>query len=143
MNRSDVAALLTVIASYDRRTLGEAEVIAWHGVLGDLPFEQCRDAVIAHYATQTDWLMPAHVRRHVLTARQDRAMRELPAGPSLPPEAPETFGGLPIPGAPSWVRQVYETAKAQQHAINEQRKTDGLPPTYGKTVMASTDGAQR
>jgi hypothetical protein len=78
VNATETAALLAVTATYDGRTFSEPEVTAWHRALADLPFEDCRDAVIAHYTRETAWLMPAHVRRLVGAARNDRAMRALP-----------------------------------------------------------------
>ena len=78
MNTAQVAGLLTVVASFDRRTLGEADVLAWHSALYDLDFEDCRCAVATHFAHETAWLMPAHIRKIVKASRQDTAMRALP-----------------------------------------------------------------
>ncbi len=105
MNATETAALLAVTATYDGRTFSEPEVTAWHRALADLPFEDCRDAVISHYTRETAWLMPAHVRRLVSAARNDRAMRALP----------EAERGLtPMPSS---FRVAYEQAR-QQNAGN-------------------------
>lgn len=131
MNRSECAQLLTVVASYDRRTLGEADVIAWHGTLGDLTFDECRDAVVKHYAQQTDWVMPAHLRRLALAARQDAAMRALPGSrDDLVP-------------MPSWFAVTVEQHKLRTRAANEERKAAGERPDYGQTVMRPLDGRLR
>jgi hypothetical protein len=53
------------MSSFDRRTIGDADVIAWQAVLSDAVFEDCLEAVKQHYAEETDWMMPAHVRRAV------------------------------------------------------------------------------
>lgn len=141
MNRDEAAVFVAEVrALCPGMAIVPGIVDAWLGVVGDLPIGECRSALLKHARSDGRIPAPADVRRGVLAARQDAAMRELPAGPALPPGAPETFGGLPIPGAPPWVRGVYERAKAEQHEINRQRREQGLPPTFGKTVMATNDG---
>lgn len=137
MNRAECAQLLTIVASYDRRTLGEADVISWQGAIGDLTFEECRTAVVKHYAEQTDWLMPAHVRRLALSARQDAAMRSLPSGrDDLVPQ-------------PDWFRATVEEHKRRTHELNKERWRPGQGPmpkqreergSYGETVYRPSDG---
>ncbi len=109
MNAIETAALLAVTATYDGRTFSEPEVTAWHRALADLPFEDCRDAVIAHYTRETAWLMPAHVRRLVSAARNDRAMRALPS---------VSHDRVAMPG---WAR-IYYTQARQQNAGSYPRK---------------------
>lgn len=128
MNKTEIAALLTVVVSIDRRKVGHADVEAWLGTLGDLRFEECRDAAVKHYAHSTDWLMPAHIRRLAVAARQDVAMRALPEGE------------VDLVTRPLWVTQTAAKHKAEQREINAQRKRDGLAPYYGKTVMHGSDG---
>jgi len=91
--------VLTVAASFDRRTVGHADVLAWHAAVGDLDAEDARDAVIAHYARSTDWLMPAHVRSHVARIRGDR----LTAAGSL--EAGMLEDGID-PDDPTWTAEL-------------------------------------
>ena len=40
---------------------------------------------------------------------------------------------------PEWFRATVEYHKQQQRALNAQRKADGLPSTYGKTITRSVD----
>lgn len=75
MNPTEVAALLTVISSYDRRSIADADVHAWHAALHNVGYDAARDAVVKHYATETVWLMPAHVRKLATAAGNDRAAR--------------------------------------------------------------------
>lgn len=94
MNREEVTNLLAIVQTYDQRTVGETDVHAWHGTLGDLPFGHCRDAVIQHFKGSTDRLMPAHVRKAVTATRNEAAMRALsPARTDLVP-MPDWFKGL-------------------------------------------------
>lgn len=61
MTPSEAAALLTIAAAYDNRKPDEDQARAWALVLADLRFEDCRDAIVAHYRESRDWLMPADV----------------------------------------------------------------------------------
>jgi hypothetical protein len=68
----EAARVLAKAAAYDRRTVGDAEIMAWLEALSDLDCGDCLDAVGTHYRTSTDWLMPAHVRRIVTEVDRDR-----------------------------------------------------------------------
>lgn len=63
MNKSQVAAILGLIAARDNRTIGEVDVRAWHEDIGDLEFDDARRAISLHFQESTDYLMPVHVRR--------------------------------------------------------------------------------
>lgn len=91
MNRTEAAALLAVIAAYDRRQYAEPDVLAFHEALHDLPADLCRAAVAEHYRRETSWLMPAHVRRLVTATRNQRALSYEPAGRELLVPKPPWF----------------------------------------------------
>ena len=83
MKPSEAAMVLGTAVLYDRRTVGQADAEAWAAALGDLPLEDCKQAVIRHYSSSADWLMPAHVKDGV---RKIRAQRRADYGPlPLPP----------------------------------------------------------
>lgn len=71
MNLAETNDLLTLIATYDNRRFDDATVVAWQPILANLRFDDCRAAVVEHFATSEKYLMPVHVR---LGAR-DRARR--------------------------------------------------------------------
>lgn len=98
MSTDEVIDLLTLMASYDRRKVGEADVAAWYAAMGDLAFSDSRDAVIAHYRDSTEWIMPAHVRRRVAAIRQARLDA---AGPT---EIPQELANRPIE-AREWLQR--------------------------------------
>jgi len=76
--------LLTVAAAFDQRTVGEGDAMAWHSVVGDLPFADAKQAVLIYYAEHRERIMPADVRQRVTEARKQRI---LDAGiPAPPPE---------------------------------------------------------
>lgn len=86
MNRSETAVLLAKVSAFDQRTVGEADVLAWHDVLGDLDLADALAAVSGHYRDSTDRIMPADVRRGVRELRAERrrlaekaAIRALPS----------------------------------------------------------------
>jgi hypothetical protein len=76
MTPEEVIDLLTTAAAFDRRTVGEADVIAWQSAVGDLDFPDARDAVVQHYRATRDWIMPSDVRRLVKAIRDARLARE-------------------------------------------------------------------
>lgn len=65
MNRAEVAQLLAMASTYDKRTVGDADVIGWHAILEPVSFEDARLALLAHFGRSTDWMMPAHIVRGV------------------------------------------------------------------------------
>ena len=75
MKRAEIARLLTMAAAFDRRTLGEADVAAWHSVLDDLDFPEAESALKAHYADTREFVMPSDIRRRAIASRRDRANR--------------------------------------------------------------------
>ena len=78
MSTDDVVDLLSAITAYDNRNASPANVIAWAKAaeIGRWTLPEALDAVHAHFAESTDFLMPAHVTARVKAARQDRALRE-------------------------------------------------------------------
>ena len=133
MNKPEAANLLAVMQTYDQRTVGETDVIAWHSALGDLTFPECRDAVIAHYRQQTDRIMPAQVRTHVGTMRRTLAgeerQNELHAR-----IASHSDRKVPMP---AWFREVYEQARAETRASGKYPK-DPVTGRYGDGPLAKT-----
>lgn len=93
MNVEETAAVLAKAQAYDRRTIGKTDVLAWHEALADLTVADALGAVAAHYRDSTEWLMPAHVRRHAgdidrarrRDAREQREADELQAAITASP----------------------------------------------------------
>lgn len=81
MTRAETALLLAQCAAFDRRTIGDADVIAWHAALNDVAYEDAQTAVVEHYRDSLDYLMPAHVRatvRRMRTARLADGVEPVP-----------------------------------------------------------------
>lgn len=83
MKAAEAAGLLTVAAAFDNRKPDEDAARAWAAAMGDLPFEDCRDAIVAHYRESHEWLMPGHVIARVRRLREKRLAE---AGDLLPPD---------------------------------------------------------
>ena len=84
MTPDETVDLLTLVQSYDRRTVGEADVAAWHLAIGDQPYADAQNAVIAHYRESREWIMPADIRQRVREIRQGRL--DITPVPPAPPE---------------------------------------------------------
>lgn len=76
MTPADVIDVLTKCAAYDQRTVGEADVMAWHEILGRVERADALEAVRVHYAETRDRAMPADIRKLAATIRDARQGRE-------------------------------------------------------------------
>lgn len=125
-------------ALFPAMTLVPGIADAWHGMLGDLGYQECRNAIHKHARVQAHIPSLAEVRRLVLSARADlppAAVESIDAARALKSGETE-FGGLPIPGRPAWAQERYEEARDLQRAINAMRKADGRPPTFDSPTKA-------
>jgi hypothetical protein len=78
VNDIEIGQLLGVCASYDRRTIGAADVLAWAESIGNLDYQDCEQAIALHYRDSTEWIMPGHIRNRVRAIRGDRLRRAAP-----------------------------------------------------------------
>lgn len=65
MNRNETVDLLSVIAAYDKRTVGDADVLAWHAACKDLDLAAATRTVVAWFknpANQGGWFTPGALR---------------------------------------------------------------------------------
>lgn len=82
MKPSEATAVLAVAASFDRRTVGEADARAWAIVLEGVEPQDARDAVIEHYTESREFVFPADVLA-IVRRRVREKSRDLP--PVTPP----------------------------------------------------------
>lgn len=79
MNYDETAKVLAAIQIYDARHVDQATVKAWHKMIGRFTMQDCLNAVEAHFAESTEYLLPAHVIRRVKSIRSRRlALAENP-----------------------------------------------------------------
>lgn len=112
MNRAETGGLLALCVAFDRRTVGDADILAWHEVLNDLPFEDCKAAVMDHFRSSKEWLMPADIRATVGRLRAARL-----AHPDAVPDADPDD----VPGYIAALRQ-------GRHRAADGGPTRALPP---------------
>lgn len=85
MTPDETALVLTKCAAIDQRTIGRADVLGWHEIVGTLPLADALEAVKRWYATHRDRIMPVDVLEIARQIRNDRAasqahpIRELPS----------------------------------------------------------------
>lgn len=65
MTLAETADLLSIAAALDYRTIGEADVRAWHMTLADIDFTAATAALTAHYRDTTRRAMPADIVQRV------------------------------------------------------------------------------
>ena len=85
MTPTDAARLLTLAAAYDNRKPDADQAKAWAMVLDGLRFEDCCEAIVAHYPTSRDWMMPAHVIADVKRIRCQAHRGGWPPDPATRP----------------------------------------------------------
>lgn len=90
MNRNQIIDLLTAASAYDRRTIGEGDVVAWSEAArraGWKP-DAALDALHEHYAKTSQWLMPGHITERLrLSSRQPAPVSAVLALESKPASA--------------------------------------------------------
>lgn len=80
MNRDEVIDLLSAITAYDNRNATRETVLAWSKAaeIGRWTLPEALEAVHAHFAESTEYLLPGHVTQRIKAERQDRHMRQDP-----------------------------------------------------------------
>lgn len=99
MTTDEVRELLSVAAGYDLRTVGQSDVDAWVLALQDLRIPrlslgECVDAVIMHYQTSTDRIMPAHILNRVRAERSAALAAVMPLQQAGPAAYDQRVNGL-------------------------------------------------
>lgn len=84
MTPAEAQVLLSMAAAFDNRKPDPDAAKAWAAALDGLRFDDCRAALIEHYKTNTEWLMPVMVRTIVKRIRRNRVL-EYGALPDPPP----------------------------------------------------------
>lgn len=76
MTHDEVAVLLAKCASVDQRTVGRADVLSWHELVGHLPLADTLDAVRRWYGARRDRIMPSDVIEGVRAIGNERAQAQ-------------------------------------------------------------------
>lgn len=82
----ETAAILAMVAAVDsRRSFGEIDVQAWHAFIGDFTFDDCREAVIAHYRESPHSIVPSDINTRVGAVRRARIGNRVAPLPPVDP----------------------------------------------------------
>jgi hypothetical protein len=84
VTRDDVKKILARCASFDQRTVGQADVTAWLLVLDDLTYAECDRAVVDYYREHRERIMPSDIVHLVLDARSAWLRANGNVGPQHP-----------------------------------------------------------
>lgn len=70
MNETEIRQLLAAAMAYDNRKPGQANIAAWREAAhrARWTFDAALDAIHAHYAESTDFLMPGHITTRIRNA---------------------------------------------------------------------------
>jgi hypothetical protein len=124
--------LLAVAAAFDRRTVGEADAMAWQAAIGGLDFGDSRAAIVAHYQDTRDWIMPADIRKRVKAARRDRLERAIATAPDA--ELTDEPGRYKAALAAE-IRKI-AAGRSLPKAIGGPVREDDPPPTWAEARAA-------
>lgn len=72
MDVEETAELLSLAALTDRRDVDEAVLEWWHELLAETDYRDGRAALIRHYRTSREYLMPVHITQGVLDLERAR-----------------------------------------------------------------------
>lgn len=72
MTPADTARLLSKAAAFDQRTIGAADVAAWHEAVADLDAADAMAAVTRHYQSTDQRIMPSHLIRLAAEIARER-----------------------------------------------------------------------
>ena len=81
MTPAEAQMLLGIAASFDNRKPSEEAAVAWSHALDGFRFVDCRDAIVAHYRSSSEWLMPARIIAEVKRIRAKRIEEHPPLTP--------------------------------------------------------------
>jgi hypothetical protein len=136
MTPAEVARVLAKAAAFDQRTIGEADVAAWHEIVAKVELADGLAAVTRHYTETGARIMPADLLRHARAAREDRRRREVgrQAVPALALPSryePDMIRDLQIERGAAQCREVLGPimARLQQHRLRV---------AQGKTITEET-----
>lgn len=92
MTRDETRALLALAAATTRDWApNSVDTDAWHGLLGDLEFDDCREALLDHCRRSHHRPVPADVRAGVKRVRADRLERAPYVIPAADPDDPQAY----------------------------------------------------
>jgi len=115
MNIAETTNALALAQAFDNRTVGEVNIRAWFSVLVHADAADVMAAIRDHYATTTEWIMPAHILRAVAAMVKTREASPWAPGQYGVPLAdamPEISGPIDESAISPSVRALLEATRA-------------------------------
>lgn len=141
MTPADTARVLTKCAAYDQRTIGQADVLAWHEIIAGLELADALDAVRRHYRAEARRAMPADILEHAKAAKRDRERIERTGhSEALALESRYTRAAGDA-AAPAYHRTAGTRTEARQRIAEAQRKHAGRTFPTPEAALAALDQA--
>jgi hypothetical protein len=72
MTPQETGQVLALCAAYDSRTVGRADILAWHDVIGDVAYADAMQAVKDHHRDHRERITVADIRDRVRAMRLAR-----------------------------------------------------------------------
>ena len=91
MTPAEASVLLAMAAAVDNRKPDPDAAKAWAAMLDGLRLEDCQAAIVEHFQTSTDYLMPVMVRTIARRIRSKRIAEHPPVEPPPGLEDPRKF----------------------------------------------------
>ena len=133
--------LLTLAASFDKRTIGELDIGAWQAALRNLDFSTCASAVIKHYSTTTDYLLPVHICRLVAdeVRERDTARRIADADVENQPKSPAARCQRPDENRQQWMARLQTQTGEwyRKHGLHRDASDAEVRAAEGNTARRS------
>lgn len=74
MNEAETRMILSQVSAVDNRRLTDSVMLMWHAVFAGYSYDEVKWAMIQHFRTSTEYLMPAHLTEIVNLKRLEYRM---------------------------------------------------------------------
>lgn len=138
MTKAEVAKLLAIVQAFDRRTVGEADVTAWHEIarIADWQPQQAYGAVTEHFSSGGEWLTPGHITDRIRAVSREISHRIF----TRDIEPPSELHG-DLDAELRWRRETVPAIVA--HHLDDWARTGALPEPTSQLDPVSAVGQAR
>lgn len=127
MTPDQTATVLAKCAAVDQRTIGRADVLAWHELVGHLDHADALEAVKRWYGTHRDRIMPSDLLDEAKAIRKERDEQQHHPVRELPSKFEQDVArDRRIGDGMSAVRPILRAIQARLH---DQRSIESGPPS--------------